>query len=130
MLTRFSSFRLSWLFLLHVLVAVGGCVTTPSRYHEDRSAVTLIVENKQFDDIVVYLVRGGAPIRLGVVEGFRARTFRLLPAVLGAGNDLVLRAATANSRVQIVSETFQLHGARNIGWTLYGSETLPGIMIR
>ena len=55
---------------------------------ETRPRTTLVVENRHFNEINVFVLRGGAPIRLGSVTSTRRVTFDLSRIVTGSGHNL------------------------------------------
>jgi hypothetical protein len=67
------------------------------------------VRNDRFDDCVIYLIRGGTPIPLGVAAGLSHRTFRVDPALLAEGGGVVLGSGNvvAPSRASRRRSTFR-----------------------
>jgi hypothetical protein len=64
---------------------------------------SVTVDNRGFRDVVVYLFRGGIPIRLGLANSRRVSKLRSTCAeFLNRSNDFLLRS--------IAGETFQLRG--------------------
>ncbi|MGH7552862.1 MAG: hypothetical protein ACREMQ_07510, partial [Longimicrobiales bacterium] len=63
--------------LLLVLTTAGGCVSAGARRESRANAILIRVENAQFENVIVYVVRAEVPVRLGVVEGFQTRSFPL-----------------------------------------------------
>lgn len=82
------------------------------------------VENQQFEDLTVYLVRRGVPLRLGVAEGYGTRTFRVPPALYGDGMDLLLRAEAIASRQRFESPLFHAEPGPVYRWTVHNR---PGL---
>jgi hypothetical protein len=73
-----------WVALL--AVAIGDCAraSDAARIDLSRTGAALIeVRNDQFDDCVIYLIRGGTPIPLGIAPGLSRRTFRVDPGTVG-----------------------------------------------
>jgi len=80
-----------------VAVVPAGCAhgTDGARRELLRTGAWLIeVRNDRFDDCVIYLIRGGTPIPLGVAAGLSHRTFRVDPALLAEGAEWCPAAAT------------------------------------
>src|SRR3989442_13387038 len=53
-----------------------------------RAETAVRVENQNYLDMDVFLVRGGHRIRLGMVTGLSTHLFMLRPEVVGTGTDL------------------------------------------
>jgi hypothetical protein len=130
MLANLQRRQLLRLTILHFLAVLGGCATLSPVPHADGQAIVLRVENGRYEDVTVYLVRGGVPVRLGIVEGLRARTFTLMPGEVGTGTALSLRAVAVRSHAAVHSEPFQLHDARTIAWLLRSGAALPSLVVR
>ena len=72
---------------LSVGVACVGRMGTPSdEGPAPRAETAVVVENRNFADMVIYLVRGGTSRnRLGICPGLSTRTFFLRPEWVGHG---------------------------------------------
>lgn len=102
------------MYRCHVLLAVlllapaPGCV----KPEEDEGAVpraeTMVrVENQDFLDMNVYVVRSGQRIRLGNVPGLSTRILQLPASLVGGGADLrFLVDPVGSSRTPISQEIF------------------------
>lgn len=81
------------------------------------------VRNDGFDDLVVYLIRGGTPIELGVAPGASRRAFSLTPTELGAGA-VVLGAGKRGAQMEQVTTPFDLAPGRTATWAIrFGGRT-------
>ncbi len=87
----------------------------PSRANAE---VALEVENHGWSDIVIYLVRGTATDRLGMVGSLSTKTFVFPYRKLGIGNDVRLRAYPIGGPRSFTSENVTVQPGQWIKWTL------------
>ena len=80
--------------------------------------VALEVENHGWSDIVIYLVRGTAVDRLGMVGSLNTRTFVFPYRNLGIGGDVRLRADPIGGPRSFTSENLLVQPGQWIKWTL------------
>jgi hypothetical protein len=80
--------------------------------------VALEVENHGWSDIVIYLVRGTATDRLGMVGSLNTKTFVLPYRKLGVGTDVRLRAYPIGGPRSYTSESLLVQPGQWIKWTL------------
>ncbi|SRR6476646_3627230 len=81
------------------------------------------IRNDEFDDLVVYLIRGGTPIPLGVVSGNSRRAFGLQNAQLGSGAGVALGVAKRGEPISRWTAAFELPPGRIAFWVVrHGSE--------
>src|SRR3989442_9686720 len=73
---------------LLLIVLAGACHRPAAAPLNPRAEVAVTVENQNFLDMDVFLVRGGQRIRLGMVTGLSTHLFMLRPEVVGTGTDL------------------------------------------
>lgn len=76
------------------------------------------VRNDRFDDLVIYLIRGGTHIELGVAPGASRTTFPLRPAELGSGGAVVLGAAKRGIPMEQITAPFDLVPGRIASWAI------------
>lgn len=93
--------------LLAVLFATAlssaGCVGTGKNAPTPQATTTVTVRNQAVLDVDVFAVYSGTRARLGSVSAGNTSTFRIPPAVLGSGRDLVFVVDPIGSRRQGVS---------------------------
>ena len=67
--------------------ALGACApaTEQAQLGAPESHTTLLVENNNWSDMVIYLVRGATRARLGSVTGMGTAKFRITDAMAGGG---------------------------------------------
>ena len=76
------------------------------------------VRNDEFDDVVVYLIRSGTPIPLGVVSGNSRRAFGLQDSQLGSGSGVALGVAKRGEPMVRVTAAFELPPGRIATWVV------------
>ena len=74
-----------------------------------RAEVALNVDNQNFLDMNVYLVRGGQRIRLGTVPGLSSRTIMLRPEYVGYGADLQFELHPIGGQGNPITESISVH---------------------
>lgn len=82
------------LFAFAILLATG-CRTTalPDGFSDLDSLrpvgpTRIAVDNENIQDLTIWVFRSAQRHRLGTIDGFSSRTFRLPPALVGAGAEL------------------------------------------
>jgi hypothetical protein len=101
-----------------------GCAGKSEEQEQDvepshsNAEVALEVENHGWSDIVIYLVRGTAVERLGMVGSLNTKTFVFPYRRLGIGNDVRLRADPIGGPRAFTSENLQVQPGQWIKWTL------------
>jgi hypothetical protein len=85
---------------------------------ETTAEVALEVENHAWSDIVIYLVRGTAVERLGMVGALNTETFVFPYRRLGIGTDVRLRAYPIGGPRAFTSENVLVQPGQWIKWTL------------
>jgi hypothetical protein len=93
----------------------GDAEVEPSRADAE---VALEVENHGWSDIVIYLVRGTAADRLGMVGSLNTKTFVFPFRKLGTGTDVRLRAYPIGGPRSFTSENVLVQPGQWIKWTL------------
>ena len=109
--------RSRFILLTCALASAGGCAPARMGRESGAHAIPIRVENEQFEQVTIYVLRATVPIRLGVVDGFQARTFHV-PAGVGFSHTLVLRGELRISRQSQVSPPFDLGLGQGATWTL------------
>ena len=90
------------LFAVLLVAALGtaGCVGTGKNAPTAVPAATVTVNNRAFIDVDVYALYGGTRARLGSVTANGTATFRISPAIVGAGRELRFQVDPIGSRRQ------------------------------
>ena len=112
--------RTACLFLL-ALSAATGCAPPsregPASALRGRGAV-VEVRNDTFDDVVIYLVRGGTPIPIGVAPGMSRRALGVREGQLANGGGVALAAGKRGGPIEQISTPFDLPPGRYAMWTV------------
>ena len=96
-----------------------------------RTGAALIeVRNDQFDDCVIYLIRGGTPIPLGIAPGLSRRTFRVDPGLLGEGGGVVLGGGKRGGTIERVTSPFDLPQTRIASWIVRAGNRVEQPIVR
>jgi len=116
-----------------VAVATTSCAHASDAARQDllRTGSALVeVRNDQFDDCVIYLIRGGTPIPLGVAPGLSRRTFRIDPGLLGEGGGIILGGGKRGGTIQRVTSPFDLPQARIASWIVRAGNRVEQPIVR
>ncbi len=105
-----------------VLLAAPGCGVFSSRHPSSsdslpRAQVLVAVESHNWNDITVYLVAGGLPQRLGMVNALSRATFDFPSQRLNTSAGVRLRALPVAGRA-FTTETILVLPGQVITWTL------------
>ena len=115
--SRAARTHVLWVALL--AVGNGGCARAHHAARIDlppTGAALIEVRNDQFDDCVIYLIRSGTPIPLGIAPGLSRRTFRVDSALLGEGGGVVLGGGKRGGPIERVTSPFDLPQSRIASW--------------
>lgn len=77
--------RFRALLLPVLLLALAACAAMGSRELSREERSTVQVENRSFNDVVVYALRSSQRIRLGLVPAVSTRTFTVPRSMVGGG---------------------------------------------
>jgi hypothetical protein len=110
---------ITWLLLASFSLA---CASHSSRKSEPSpgldAEVSLEVENHNWNDVVIYLLRGGQPERLGMVTAHSTGTFVFPYRRLSASGNSRLSAYPIGGGSAFNSETLLVQPGQSIKWTL------------
>ena len=110
--------------MLGLVALMLGCAGKSEDQDQDvepsqsNAEVALEVENHGWSDIVIYLVRGSAVDRLGMVGSLNTKTFVFPYRNLGIGTDVRLRADPIGGPRTFTSENLLVQPGQWIKWTL------------
>ena len=114
-------------------VANGGCARASGAAQRDlvsTGAALIEVRNDQFDDCVIYLIRGGTPVPLGVAPGLSHRTFRVGPGLLSEGGGVVLGSGKRGGSIERVTSPFDLPQSRIASWIVRAGNRVEQPIVR
>jgi hypothetical protein len=114
-----------------LVLVLGACgVTQPGvRSAPSGSAATVQVNNHNWSDMVVYLVRSSMRIRLGTVTSMGSREFRLPNAVVEAGVDIHLQAEPIGSRERYRTPALQVRPGQQVELTLQNRLSISSVSV-
>jgi hypothetical protein len=107
--------------LLLAVSAATGCARAsqggPATALRGRGAV-VEVRNDTFDDLVIYMIRGGTPIPIGVAPGMSRRSIGVGEGQLSNGGGVALAAGKRGGPIEQISAPFDLPPGRYATWTV------------
>ena len=83
-----------------------------------QAEVAVTVDNQNFLDMTVYLVRGGQRIRLGMVSGLSKQILMVRPDLIGYGTELQFEVHPIGGRGNPISETISVKPGDVINLTI------------
>lgn len=101
------------LLLALTCCASAAVVQAPRRY-----GAVLEIQNQEVEDLVIYLIRGGTPVRLGAVPGLTRRTLVASDGQLGSGDGVALAAARRGRPLEQLSGQFNLPPGHVVTWSV------------
>jgi hypothetical protein len=116
-----------------LLVAVSACAPRAARWTPaagTESATLLEVRNDQWDDLAVYLERGGALLKLGTVPGLSTRVLKVPAEYLRRGGSVRLKAMRPGSGVLAASVPFNLVQGQRAEWVAARTSGPTGVAVR
>jgi hypothetical protein len=93
---------------LIVLVAGMACHRPAAAPLNPRAEVAVTVENQNFLDMDVFLIRGGQRVRLGMVPGLSSRILMVRPELIGYGTEVQFELHPIGGRGNPLSETISV----------------------
>jgi hypothetical protein len=90
----------------------------------------LEVRNDQWDDLAVYLERGGALLKLGTVPGLSTRVLKVPAEYLRRGGSVRLKAMRPGSGVLAASVPFNLVQGQRAEWVAARTSGPTGVAVR
>jgi len=93
---------------LLLVVLTGACHRPAAAPINPRAEVAVTVENQNFLDMNVFLVRGGQRLRLGTVPGLSSRILMVRPELIGYGTEVQFEIHPIGGRGNPLSETISV----------------------
>ncbi len=112
------SYRAGWAALGLLALLLAGCHSGKNQAKQpvERGAAVL-VDNQDFSDMNVYIVRSGQRYRLGMVPGFGKRLFPIKPDFLTAST-LSFQADPVGGRAAPVSQEIDVRPGEEVVLTI------------
>jgi hypothetical protein len=95
--------------LLLVALAAAACHRGTIASINPQAEVAVTVDNQNFLDMNVFVIRGGQRIRLGTVPGLTSRILMVRPDLIGYGTELRFELHPIGGRSNPVTETITVH---------------------
>jgi len=99
-------------------LGLAGCVGRGKNAPTPTESATLVVQNRAFIDVDVFALYGGTRARLGMVNANGTATFRISPAIVGAGRELRFAVDPIGSRRQGTSFTMYVTPGERVQLTV------------
>jgi len=115
------------------VVGGSGCASAAKKSggeaaHINDSA-TMVVENNNWQDMTVYLVRNGIRQRLGSVPSMGRANFRLGPGLIGGSGEIRLLADPLGSNVKFLSEPILIFAGRQVRFKVENNLSVSSYMV-
>jgi len=92
-----------------VLLAVGTACRRPAAAPlNPRAEVAVTVDNQNFLDMDVFIIRGGQRLRLGMVPGISSRILMVRPELIGYGTEVQFEVHPIGGRGNPITETISV----------------------
>jgi hypothetical protein len=112
-------------------VLAAGCAALGppvDPYAIERNA--LVVQNRGWEDVTVFVMRGEAAIRIGIVQGLSSRVFVLPSSVTGSGLTMQLRGQRRITDQAFTSHVFDMEPGEMASWTIEPVPSLSHVVVR
>jgi len=124
--------------LMILFVCVAGCASrqsagapTPAAAPaDDDTTVTLWVDNRGWQDIVIYVVHDGSRNRLGMVGAAKNAKFTLPTSLRSQGGEMYFVADPIGDLHRFASERVLVQPGQYIEWTLENGLERSSILVR
>ena len=93
---------------LLLIVLAGACHRPTAAPLNPRAEVAVTVENQNFLDMDVFLIRGGQRVRLGMVPGLSSHILMVRPELIGYGTEVQFELHPIGGRGNPLSETISV----------------------
>src|SRR5438094_7267396 len=93
------------LVLLLLTLAAAACHRGAVAPINPQAEVAVTVDNQNFLDMDLFLIRGGQRVRLGMVPGLSSRILMVRPDLIGYGMELHVEQQPIGGRMTSVTET-------------------------
>jgi hypothetical protein len=92
-----------------VVLAVGAACHRPAAAPlNPRAEVAVTVDNQNFLDMDVFIIRGGQRLRLGMVPGISSRILMVRPELIGYGTEVQFEVHPIGGRGNPITETISV----------------------
>jgi hypothetical protein len=91
---------------------------TPTPTSGPPADIALEIANHNWLDVIIYVVRDGQPVRLGIANASSSASFTLPARLLGVGREIRLWGRPIGGRAGTLTETVVVQPGQWIEWTL------------
>ena len=95
--------------LLLLALATVACHRRAVEPVNPTAEVAVNVDNQNFSDMNIFIIRGGQRLRLGMVPGLSSRTLMVRPEMIGYGTELRFEVHPIGGRSNPITETMTVH---------------------
>jgi len=121
------------IFALGAFFSVGCSAASESLndigHRQSNGTAVIRVVNHQYFDMTVYALRDGIPLKLGVVDAFQFRDFRLPASMLTGTGYLNFRADPLGSNVVHESQYVPVWPGRRVLWDIGNTRATSAISV-
>lgn len=125
--SRRIGLSLAMLSLL-VCTSCATYVSSAGSYAEPNGE--LVVDNRGWETVTVFAVRGPVAVRIGSVDGMSTRTFALTPAIVGPAGMMQLKGLRRTSGEEFISTAFDMAPGTQTHWTIESNARLSTLRSR
>jgi hypothetical protein len=110
--------HISWYAMVAALAFGASCRAKSNELPEIAPITRVTVDNRNYLDHTVYVLRGSERIRLGNATGNQRTTFRIPPNIIFGGTALRFIADPIGARGAPVSDEITVHPGDNVSLTI------------
>lgn len=120
--------------LAGLLLLLGSAACGSAAGHDPadaprRAATTVEVQNNNWLDMVVYVVRSGARVRLGMVTSMSKESFRVPDSAMAPASSLHLEAHPIGSNQSFVAPPVQARPGQRIDLTIQNHLAISSVTV-
>ena len=108
-------------FAVAAFVILGACAPATEQtrgQHAANSGTTLMVQNENWNDVTIYLLRGTTRMRIGSVVAMGKAEFKLPAAYVVGVSDVTLQAAPVGSNESYISPAIMIFPGAQLALTV------------
>lgn len=122
--------RVLWAIALIAAFALGSIACASSLNTRDSiSSTELLVVNRSWADVVVYVDSDGQRVRVGMVTAATTRRFWLAARMLGAARAVRLLGDPIGSQEWVTSELIHVASGQRLEWWLEPNLYMSSVMV-
>lgn len=107
----------------------GGNGAAPADRSSHMREATVVVQNQNWQDVVVYVVQSGHRMRLGMVTAMTTSKFRLPQRFLGSASDIRLLADPIGSTQGYQTEGLRVLAGQQVAFNVQNRMSLSSVAI-